>query len=243
MITVGPYTFTAQDAQATLSSAPLLISQLSDGLPEESVAKARSTLDQALELVQRTADDETFPVADRLEAVWDAWRDAARALRSTGALGSTVEGSVAHLAASDGGVPKAATDRVEVGWRGVVGDRQASRQHHGRPWQALCLWSTEVIDAFVATGDPLAAGRAGENVTVTGLPWERVRPGAVLRLGSLACEVWAYALPCKKNAQWFADGKFDRMHHRHGPVSRVYAAVTEPGTITLGDPAVLLPEP
>lgn len=241
MIAVGPYTFSDQDARSTVKVGPTLVGLLSDGLPEEQVAAARPALDRALELVQRAADDESYPLVDRLTAVWDTWREAAHELRDSGALGPSVRGTVAHLAVSDGGVPKTSTDRIEVGWRGVAGDRQAARQHHGRPWQALCLWSTEVIDAFVAGGDSLAPGRAGENVTVTGLPWERVRPGAVLRLGSVTCEVWAYAIPCPKNAQWFADGRPDRMHHRHGPVSRVYAAVTEPGTIAVGDPATLAP--
>lgn len=241
MFTVGPHTFTEADARATVRNGPVLVAQLSDGLSPEATAAAHPTLERALELTQRAADDESYPLVDRLTAVWEMWRDAAHAVRSTGALGPTVEGSVAHLATSDGGVPKQSTDWIEVGWRGVAGDRQAARQHHGRPWQALCLWSTEVIDGFVAGGDTLAPGRAGENATLSGLPWERVRPGALLQLGSVTCEVWAYAIPCPKNARWFADGDPHRMHHRRGPVSRVYAAVTEPGTIAVGDTATLAP--
>lgn len=241
MITVGPHTFTEADARSTVELGPTLIRLLSDGLPADTVAAAQPTLDRALGLAQRAVADESYPLVDRLTAVWDTWCAAAHELRATGALGPTVEGSVAHLATSDGGVPKEPADRIEVGWRGVTGDRQAARQHHGRPWQALCLWSTEVIDGFVAGGDTLAPGRAGENATLSGLPWERVRPGALLQLGSVTCEVWAYAIPCPKNARWFADGDPHRMHHRRGPVSRVYAAVTEPGTIAVGDTATLAP--
>ena len=123
----------------------------------------------------------------------------------------------------------------------MLGDRQADRDNHGRPWQALCLWSTEVIDDFRAEGHPLAPGLAGENVTITGLPWARVRPGVQLRLGDVLAEVSAYAVPCRKNAAWFVDGRFDAMHHRHGPRSRVYATVLEPGTITHGAPVLLEP--
>jgi MOSC domain-containing protein YiiM len=72
------------------------------------------------------------------------------------------------LSRSDGGVPKHSTDHVTVGFRGVDGDRQATRAHHGSPWQALCLWSREVIDALVAEGHPIAPGAAGENVTIAG---------------------------------------------------------------------------
>jgi MOSC domain-containing protein YiiM len=60
-------------------------------------------------------------------------------------------------------------------------------------------------------------------------------------LGSVRCEVSAYAEPCRQNAVWFAGGAFDAMHHRHGPLSRVYARVLTPGGITTGDPAILEP--
>ncbi|HYI61402.1 MAG TPA: MOSC domain-containing protein [Acidimicrobiales bacterium] len=240
MIALGPHRFSTHDAEATVGHGPLLVDLLTDGLPEGAVDGATATtLAGHRAAVVGVVEDEGAPLEERLAAVWDRWRAAAAALRASGALGPAAEGTVAHLATSDGGVPKASVDRVEVTWGGVVGDRQAKREHHGRPWQALCLWSTEVIDGFVAAGDRLAPGRAGENVTVTGLPWDRVRPGALLTLGAVTCEVWAWSLPCRNNAQWFADGRFDRMHHSRGPVSRVYAAVVEPGAIAVGDRVVL----
>ena len=92
---------------------------------------------------------------------------------------------------------------------------------------------------ILAAGHPIAAGSAGENVTVRGLDWADVRPGTRLRMGTVLCEISAWALPCKHNARWFADGDFNRMHHERGPVSRAYATVLEPGGIRTGDPAVL----
>jgi MOSC domain-containing protein YiiM len=68
-----------------------------------------------------------------------------------------------------------------------------------------------------------------------------MRPGVLLRLGEVLAEVSSYAIPCKKNAAWFLGGSFDLMHHRHGPVSRVYATVLEPGFIATGDPVLLEP--
>jgi MOSC domain-containing protein YiiM len=123
----------------------------------------------------------------------------------------------------------------------MAGDRQATRVHHGRPWQALCIWSSEVIDDFRRAGHPLAPGLAGENITICGLPWPEVRAGVRLRVGGVLCEVSAYALPCKSNTRWFIDGDYTVMHHELGPVSRVYATVLEPGVITTGDPAILEP--
>ena len=67
-------------------------------------------------------------------------------------------------------------------------------------------------------------------------------PGAQVQIGPVRLELSAYAVPCKKNADWFTDGRFDAMHHRHGPVSRMYATVLDPGTIALGDEAVLEPD-
>ncbi len=163
-------------------------------------------------------------------------------LRAAGAMPGTATGSVFQLNLSKGGVPKLPVDVAEVGFGGMVGDRQAHREHHGRPWQALCLWSKEVIDRFVAAGHTnLGYGSAGENVTVEGLPWAEVRAGVRLRVGEVLTEVSVFALPCASNAQWFAGGNFALMHHDRGPVSRVYASVVEPGRIRHGDAATLEP--
>ena len=68
-----------------------------------------------------------------------------------------------------------------------------------------------------------------------------MRPGVRLRLGSVLCQVMAFAVPCKQNARWFSDRRFQRIHHSNGPISRVYALVLEPGSIAVGDDAVLEP--
>jgi len=176
-----------------------------------------------------------------LAAVWSAWTSAGPAMRAAGQLPARSEGVVEQLSVSSGGLPKLPIDPAEVTWKGMVGDRQATRQHHGRPWQALCIWSSDVIDAFRADGHPLAAGRAGENITIRGLPWSEVRAGVRLQIGSVLCEVSCYALPCRTKKPWFIDGNFNLMHHERGPVSRVYATVLKPGMITVGDVAILEP--
>ena len=152
---------------------------------------------------------------------------------------SAHHGVVSGLHASGGGVPKLPIDSATVGWSGVEGDRQGSRVHHGRPWQALCLWSDDVIANFAAQGHPIRPGYAGENITVRGLPWEVARPGAKLTIGSVEATVTAYAIPCSQNEAWFTGGDFELMSHERGPVSRIYARVDRPGTITLGDSLTL----
>ena len=146
-------------------------------------------------------------------------------------------GTVVGLFASDGGVPKLPIDRAAVGRRGVAGDRQAARKHHGRVSQALCIWSAEVIDALAAEGHPIGPGRAGENVLVRGLEWSAMRPGVRLQLGGVTAELTGFALPCKKNARWFVGGDFQRMHpDLHPGWSRAYASVVTGGEIAVGDP-------
>ncbi len=168
--------------------------------------------------------------------------DIGRGFHALGAGAPRQVGTVARLSRSDGGVPKDAVEEVEVGPRGVRGDRQADRAHHGRPMQALCLWSLDVIDALRAEGHPIAPGLAGENVTLRGLDWPTIRPGVRLRIGSVLAEISAYATPCKKNAAWFIDRDFNRMDEdRHPGWSRVYAWVREPGRIRVDDEVVVEP--
>ena len=48
-------------------------------------------------------------------------------------------------------------------------------------------------------------------------------------------------MPSQLNKAWFLEGDFDTMHHSHGPVSRVYATVLQPGSIAVGDVGTLEP--
>ena len=227
MHSIGPYTFTETDARRTVAN-----------LDDVWALYAQSRDAAVLEALYPTL---TGDLDTDVQRVWAAWTAAGPALRAVGQMPARAEGTVAQLNLSQGGLPKTAVERVDVEWRGVVGDRQATRVHHGRPWQALCLWSTEVIDALHADGHPIAPGLAGENITLSGLPWADVRAGVRLRVGEVLCEISAYALPCFQNRAWFKGGEFEVMHNERGDVSRVYATVLEPGAIAVGQQAILEP--
>lgn len=221
-VVVGPYVFSGTDVRRTLHHADDLL--VAHGASPD----RRRRVEGAIRELEPDA---------AIRAVWPELLSA----RGDRALPDRAVGRVDRLSRSDGGVPKHWVDDVRVGFRGVDGDRQATRAHHGRPWQALCLWSREVIDALAAEGHPIAPGAAGENITMTGIPWEDVTAGVRLRIGEVLCQVSAFAVPCRQNARWFIDGRFGRIHHSNGPISRVYATVIEPGAIRSDDIVVLEP--
>jgi MOSC domain-containing protein YiiM len=62
-----------------------------------------------------------------------------------------------------------------------------------------------------------------------------------MMVGPLEIEVTHYATPCSKNARWFVDGRYNRMHeNRHPGESRVYARVISGGVMRAGDAVELL---
>lgn len=150
-------------------------------------------------------------------------------------------GLIHQINTSKGGVPKLPIERAIVDESGLVGDVQADRVHHGSPQQALCLFSLEVIEALKAEGHPIEPGSAGENITVSGIDWSLVVPGRRMTVGNAEIEITHYATPCAKNARWFIDGRYNRMHaQKHPGESRVYARVVNGGSIGTGDPVQLL---
>jgi len=182
--------------------------------------------------------DDPLEVIDRSLALL---QEAARRLATSGQFASGT-GSVHGLFTSGGGVPKLPVDEAVIDLRGVVGDVQKTRRHHGRPWQALCLWSKEKVDLLAAEGNPITYGAAGENVSITGIDWADVRPGVRLQIGEVLAECSLYSLPCSKNHKWFADRDSMRMHHETElGISRMYASVLVAGTVRPGDPVVLEP--
>lgn len=205
-----------------------------EGMPEESELDGIGTARDLKETLRALATS---------GELHDAVHLASEAARRSAAHARVEEsGSVVQLSSSSGGVPKTAVAEAEVSWRGLRGDRQDDSRHHGHPWQALCLYSSDVILALQREGHPIALGAAGENVTLSGIDWTVLRTGQRLDVGEVVCELTVPATPCEKNAQWFAGGDFLRMSHRRHPGwSRWYAAVVRPGTIRPNDPAVLAP--
>lgn len=150
------------------------------------------------------------------------------------------EGHLVQLNVSDGGVPKRPVTRAILTNGGVEGDRQRDRKHHGRPFQAVCLWSADVIDQLAAAGHPIGPGCAGENLTLRGLDWGSLRPGSLVRLGEALVELSLPAVPCHNQAPWFTDGDFGRIAYEVNPQwARWYGWVREAGEAHTGDPVVV----
>lgn len=139
-------------------------------------------------------------------------------------------------------MPKRPVEAAVIDGLGVVGDLQSDTENHGGPNRALCLFSLEVIESFQAEGHPIEPGFAGENLTLSGIDWETVVPGARLGIGAVVeIEVTTYAAPCSKNAAWFKEGTFGRMlQSRYPGSSRVYARVLTGGAVATGDEVRLL---
>jgi len=216
-----PLEWDDQDSSRTLARADYLLRHAHAGLPGDRSGGV--------------AGDRSGAVHDLLHRCWEA----AERLADLDAGRTVLHGTVARINRSDGGVPKTAVDEAVVGRRGLAGDRQASRRHHGRPWQALCLWSADVIEALVAEGHPVAAGGTGENLTVQGVDWAALRSGLVLAIGPVRCRLSVPAEPCRNIDGCFSGSSRRIDHDRHPGWSRWYATVLDGGTVRTGDPVVV----
>ncbi len=144
---------------------------------------------------------------------------------------------VFQINVSKGGVPKHGVHRANVTADGVEGDGQNNRKDHGGPDRAVCLFSLERILAWQAQGHPIFPGANGENLTISGLDWDRIVPGTQLLIGdSVMLEIVSYTAPCAKIQASFADGDITRHSQKHNPGwSRLYARVLVPGVVKVGD--------
>ena len=148
-------------------------------------------------------------------------------------------GRIVQLSVSAGGVPKRAIPRAEVTPLGLAGDVQKHRAIHGGPARALCLFALEVIERLQAEGHPIAPGSTGENVTIAGLDWAALGPGARLALGDeVIVQVTSLTDPCTQIAGSFTGGEFRRIVARGD--SRLCASVERVGELKVGDRVVRL---
>ena len=156
----------------------------------------------------------------------------------------TAGARITQINVSGGGVPKRPIPAARVTTLGLEGDAQRNLKHHGGPDRALCLFSQERIRALQAEGHPIAPGSIGENLTIEGIDWTVVKPGAYLRLGDdVVAQVTRYAAPCFTITASFRGREHSRVcQDRHPGDSRVYARVLREGPLTSGDPVRLLTE-
>jgi MOSC domain-containing protein YiiM len=146
-------------------------------------------------------------------------------------------GRIVRINVSAGGVPKRPVRTARLAPAGLEGDGHRNRKLHGGPDRALCLFSLEQIEALQAEGHPVEPGALGENLTVAGLDWPRVRPGDLFRLGeTVLIQITRFTSPCETVRAAFLDGAYSRVSEtRHPGWSRVYARVVVPGEIAAGD--------
>jgi MOSC domain-containing protein YiiM len=137
---------------------------------------------------------------------------------------------------SDGGVPKRPRQEGVVGPSGLEGDRQRDLRHHGGPDRAVCLYSSDLVYALQQEGHTLSVGSLGENLTLCGVPWEEMTPGARVEVGEVGLVLTSYAVPCRNLSDCFVGGGITRIAQTlHPGWSRVYARVERPGRLRIGD--------
>ncbi len=147
-----------------------------------------------------------------------------------------MQGHIHQLNCSDGGVPKRPVAEALLTRTGLVGDRQEHPDIHGGPERALCLYALERIEALQAEGHPIYPGSVGENVTIVGLDWAQLAPGARLALGDeVIIEISKPANPCNSLVASFIGGEFKRISQKlHPGESRLYARVIRTGRLAPG---------
>lgn len=141
-----------------------------------------------------------------------------------------------------GGVPKRPVLEAVIATTGVEGDRQRNLKFHGGPDRALCLFSQDLIERLQDEGHSIEAGSSGENLTLAGLDWEKLKPGDQLQVGpDVRIEIMSYTVPCDLNARWFRDGDYKRVSQKKNPGwSRLYAKVLREGVVRPGDAVEIL---
>ena len=212
------------DLERTLAHADDLIGYVLEGSAGEFVVEVAA---------------ESIVVADApvesAHAVMHRLHDVAVARRMTLEFEPMI-GRVESLQASGGGVPKVSVAVAVIDPAGVVGDVQGNRRNHGRPWQAVCLYSADLIASLRSEGHPVTAGGTGENVTISGVDWSRMRGGLTITIGDVEVRTSSPAAPCHKIGDCFTDRYWNRIDHvEHPGWARWYASVLRGGTVAPGD--------
>jgi MOSC domain-containing protein YiiM len=128
---------------------------------------------------------------------------------------------------------------IELGERGLSGDRVADTKNHGRPGQAVCVHPIIHYDFWNAAYDlegerSLNPGSVGENWTISGGDEETVFCGDIYRVGTAIVQVSGPRGPCWKQERklglnGFLKRTIDSMR------TGFYLRVLQTGIVSAGD--------
>lgn len=127
---------------------------------------------------------------------------------------------------------------------GVVGDVIGDARHHGGDHQAVYAVAREELDLWSARlGRELADGMFGENLTTVGLDVDGALVGERWQVGAdVVLQVCGPRVPCATFAARMGERGWVRRFTEHGR-SGAYLSVARPGTVSAGDPVVVLSRP
>jgi MOSC domain-containing protein YiiM len=109
---------------------------------------------------------------------------------------SDLLGIVHQISISKGGVPKLAVPEAWASPLGLEGDGHNQPQFHGGLSKALLLVSLEDLEALRADGFPVFPGALGENLTIRGIDFRKLRSGQRFVVGDAAIELTTLRQPC-----------------------------------------------
>jgi MOSC domain-containing protein YiiM len=143
---------------------------------------------------------------------------------------------------------QAVSGPIELGPRGLAGDRVADTRHHGSPDQAVCChplahyayWNEQYGLEGLETA--LGPGSVGENWTVSGAVEAVVFIGDVYRVGSATVQVSGPRYPCSKQERKLKLPGFLR-RTKESMRTGWYLRVLAPGVVAAGDAWRLLERP
>jgi MOSC domain-containing protein YiiM len=131
--------------------------------------------------------------------------------------------------------------RLAVTPKGIDGDQQADRKHHGGRDKAMLVYAHEYYDQWstLLNRTDLRPGMFGENLTVSGLTDDQVRLGDTLQIGETVVQVSQPRTPCYKLSARLNDSTVLKPYVERGMVG-FYVRVLKTGTVGAGDAIAVL---
>ncbi|PHS12687.1 MAG: hypothetical protein COA78_07825 [Blastopirellula sp.] len=147
---------------------------------------------------------------------------------------SKIEGTVAGVCISEGGIPRRMVDQIQIEAGGIIEDGHRFEEHSTAK-RAVSLFDMELYSTASGESESCEPGSAGENIALRGVLLYKYAVGTTIQVGEVQLKIERIWVPCYTRSE-----STNKVVANKANAAGCFASVIVPGVVKAGVAVAIL---